>query len=284
MPKHSKENVMPKPDIGKPCIRFRIEGIIAICAGERKKSFDVGVVRTVGGGGNAAGEIPGHAISITVRKNGRPFEIPDLNNSNLPKALSLIVVDQPSSGGIEFYTPTIFNRNHRREDYHFKWALDMGNGELHSNSVAIKKEALRSVLHVRGIESAIFYTDNLSEKPLKIRDGLGERNLGSIAGAIEALTPLSQGGAVFIVGANSYRLVYERNVIYDIAIKQVCSKNKDCSLADVESIYKKLFRTRSGEEIDICGVEPDRESPDSTPEIGCVGLNFSANTELPPAA
>src|SRR5262249_28012373 len=145
------------------------------------------------------------------------------------------------------------------------------------------KEAIRSVLRVSEIESAIFFTDSLSTKSLKIKDKLGPRDLGSIAGSIEALTPLPPTGAVLIVGINSYPLVSEPNVTYDITIKQVCSTENACSKADITSVYKGLFTTgTAGEEIDIIGVE-HREHDESTPEIGCVGLNFSANNEIPPA-
>jgi hypothetical protein len=270
---------MAKPDVEEPRIRFKIAGIIALCVSENKKEFDVGVVRTIA----SPGDIPGHDFSMVIKKHGDRTPIVRYDSNNpIPKRLSLEVKGQPRSSGIELYAPEIFDRQRRRENNHFRWALDVGNGELHSGSVIIDGRALRSVLHVTGIQTAIFYTDTLSTKPLKIEDNQVPRELGSIAGTIEALIPLHQGGAEFSdgTGGRPIRLIYEEDVTYDIIIRQVCSSGMACSMADPKEVFKGLF---SGGQISIIGMD-HKHKKRVTPEIGCVGLNFSANAGIPPAS
>jgi hypothetical protein len=271
---------MAKPNVEEPRIRFKIAGIIALCVSENKRRFDVGVVRAIGSNG-----VPGHDFSMVIKKHGDPTPIVSYDSATIPKQLFLQmnVSGQPSSVGIELYAPEIFNRKRPRENNHFRWALDIGNGELHSGPVNIFSAAIRSVLHVTGIESAMFYTDNLSKRELEIKDKHGPRKLGSIAGTIEALIPLPPGGAKFFDGNGGapHLLNPEEDVTYDITIQQVCSSIETCSEADAEEVYRGLFRTGiSGQEIDIIGMA----GKDVTPEIGCVGLNFSANTGIPPAS
>jgi hypothetical protein len=156
---------------------------------------------------------------------------------------------------------------------------------MHSRAVNINPQAIRSVLHVSGIQRAIFYTDYLSRKKLKIKDRQGPREFGFIAGTIEALIPLPRDGAVFSEGNGGaqYSLSYEKDVTYDITIEQTCKTVKDCSdVNNAEQIYKDLFRTGIPEtEIDIIGIDHKRAKKKLTPEIGCVGVNFSANGKLP---
>jgi hypothetical protein len=271
---------MAKPDVDEPRIRFKIAGIIAICVRETKKAFDVGVVKSTE---YTDGVIPGHEFSMVIEKEGAPNPIVSYNSATIPEELSLKVNGQPTSAGIEFFTPGIFKRSRRHSNNHFRWALDVGNGELHSGPVDIKSAALRSVLRVSGIESAIFYTDNLSKKPLKIKVNSMPQDLGVIAGEIEALIPLSQGGADFNDGIQPTRhLDPESGVTYNITIEQVCSTVNKCSMADAEKVYRELFRTNNGREIDIIGMD-HRHTKKVNPEIGCVGVNFSGNDRLPPA-
>ncbi len=271
---------MSKPPIDEPRIRFSIAGIIALCVSENKREFDVGVVRTIA----SSGDIPGHVISMEIKKDGAPTPI-RYDRNNIPKQSFLRVIGQPPSVGIQFHAPGNFDRNLRVENHHFKWTLDVGNGELHSGVVTINPAAIRSVLHVSGVESAIFYTDNLSRKKLKIKDRPGgPREFGFIAGTIEALIPLPRDGAEFFEGNGGaqYTLRYEKDVTYDITIKQTCSTVKDCSEVNAEEVYRDLFRTGiPGKEINIIGMDHKRTKKTVTPEIGCVGVNFSANGKLP---
>jgi hypothetical protein len=269
-----------KPHIDEPRIRFSIAGIIALCVSENKKEFDVGVVRTIA----SPGDIPGHDISVEIKKDGTPTPIVRYDRTNIPKQPYLRVIGQPPSVGIRFFAPGDFDRNLRDANHHFKWTLDVGNGELHSGVVTINPAAIRSVLHVSGVESAIFYTDNLSSKKLKIKDKHGPREFGFIAGTIEALIPLPRDGAEFFEGNGGaqFPLSYEKDVTYDITIKQTCSTIEDCSEVNAENVYKDLFRTGiPGKEIDIIGIDHKRAKKRLTPEIGCVGVNFSANGKLP---
>ncbi|MBO0725338.1 MAG: hypothetical protein J2P52_07040 [Blastocatellia bacterium] len=242
------------------------------------------------------GDIPGHNFSMTIKKNGDEKSIVEYDSRNIPRELFLKVIDQSSSVGIELYTPELFTRKIRNDNNHFKWTLDIGSGELHSGPVDINHRALRSVLRVTGVESALFYTDKLSSDQLEVKIRHDERKIGYIAGSIEALIPLPQGGAVFSAGhgGKTIRLDPKEDVTYDVIIRQVCESDEACSKADVKEIFRDLFSIRKpGEEIEIIGLPHMRTqssnaedlqggiSPMFNAEVGCVGVNFSANNELP---
>jgi hypothetical protein len=283
---------MAIPEVKGPRIRFQIDGIIALCVHENRNRFDVGVVRTTKGNG----DIPGHNFSMTIIKNGGEKSLVEYDSGNIPRELFLKVIDQSPSVGIELYTPGLFMRKIRNDNNHFKWALDIGNGELHSGPVDIHHRAIRSVLRVTGVESALFYTSILSSDQLEVKINHDKRKIGYIAGSIEALIPLPQGGAVFSAGhgGKTIHLDPKEDAAYDVIIRQVCSSDETCSKADVTEIFRDLFSIRNhGAKIEIIGlphthtqVSNDEGLQDTilhslNPEVGCLGVNFSGNNDLP---
>ncbi|HEY6404097.1 MAG TPA: hypothetical protein VI479_21940 [Blastocatellia bacterium] len=298
---------MAIPIVEEPHINFKIDGIIALCVNEGRRRFDVGVVRTAKG----HGDIPGHGFSMVINKRGDEEPLAQFNSKDIPKELSLKIIDQRPSVGIELYTPELFNRQNREMNNHFKWTLDIGNGELHSGPVRIHRRALRSVLRVTGVETAIFFTGTLSSDQLLVKINHDKREIGYVAGAIEALIPIPKKGAVFSPGRGRepIHLKYGKDVIYDIIYEQVCRSHSDCSQADAGRIFQDLFSVdkhgfldlfsddKHCEEIEIIGLPHTRaraqtESIDTESlqnpiipkiniEIGCIGVNFSANNELP---
>lgn len=280
---------MAIPDIKGPRIRVSINGVIALCVNENRKHFDVGVIRTLTGNG----DIPGHDFSMAINRNGDEKSIVTYDCGNIPRELSLNFIDQPPSVGIELYAPGLFSRNVRNDNNHFKWALDIGNGELHSGPADINRNALRSILRVTGVESALFYTDRLSPDQLEVKINQDKRQFGYIAGVVEALIPLPPKGAIFSEGdiGRTFHLDPEEGEEYNIVIQQVCSSDEACSKANVVEIFRDLFSiSEACAQIEIIGLphshtqssrDPIAQITDElTVEVGCLGTNFSQNIGL----
>ncbi len=282
---------MPKPTINKPYIEFQLEGVIALCL--RADHFDVGIIKDATGAGS--GTIPDHDFLIEVRKKGEKDPLRRYHNGSLPKRFSLdlhqTLQGQSSTPRLRLFRPSAFNRKIGSNDVnHFNWFVDLEGAELNGapKSVTINPKALRSVLRVSGIEDGDAFADKVTDESLLIKDKGTPKTLGRVAGALKVLIPLPAGGATFKAGSeDQLPLPWEKNIIYEIKVEQICQKNA-CRLSNVTHIYKELFDVNKPDDQKILFIDALDKSGNPSillnPEVGCIGTNLSVSTELPDPA